>query len=306
MALQECGLNVNRERRELVSHGTLEFPCAGYDSCYTEEEGDHIPWHWHEELEIVSIAEGQLRLRIPSESFILREGDCAVINANVLHYGEAVGSCNMHSLVFSAKLIAGNEESAFAKKYLQPLIDCPVFCCCRIPDGHAAQIGGYFRSAFEALAQDSFGFEFIVRENLSRICLYLYQRFEPEFDTKEEGQSQDSLRLRKMLEYIHSNYGERITLSEIAKAADIGERECLRCFQKTIQISPVQYLLKYRVMKGAELLLSDRAAGVSEIAFACGFDSPSNFSKLFKRFFRCTPREYRGRVEAGNLMRPKP
>lgn len=306
MALQECGLNVNRERRELCPHGTLEFPCAGYDSCYTEAEGDDIPWHWHEELEIIHIVSGQLRLKIPSGLFVLKEGNCAVINANVLHYGEAVGICKLHSLVFSAKLIVGNEESAFAKKYLQPLIACPVFSCHLIREEDAARIGGYFRSAFDALAGDRFGFEFIVRENLSRICLYLYQRFEPEFAAKEDGQSKDSLRLRTMLEYIHHNYAERITLSEIAKAADIGERECLRCFQKTIQISPVQYLLKYRVTKGAELLVRDRAANISEIALACGFDSPSNFSKLFKRFFRCTPREYRGRGDAGDLVRPKP
>ena len=32
---------------------------------------------------------------------------------------------------------------------------------------------------------------------------------------------------------------------------------------------------------------------ISEIATACGFESPSNFSKIFKRFYKCTPREYR-------------
>ncbi|MBO5093425.1 MAG: helix-turn-helix domain-containing protein [Lachnospiraceae bacterium] len=306
MALQECGLSVNRERRELCSHGTLEFPCAGYDSIYTEREGDCIPWHWHEELEIISIASGRLLLKIPEESFVLEEGSCAVVNANVLHYGEAIGSCNLHSLVFSAKLIAGSEESAFAKKYLSPLTACRAFGCHLIREEDAAQVGGYFRDAFDALARDSFGYEFIIRENLSRVCLYLYRIFEPELCAGEKGRSQDSLRLRAMLEYIDAHYAERITLAEIAKAADVGERECLRCFQKTIQISPVQYLLKLRVMKGAQMLIDDKAASVSEIALACGFDSPSNFSKLFKRFFRCSPREWRGREESKNLMRPKP
>ena len=79
----------------------------------------------------------------------------------------------------------------------------------------------------------------------------------------------------------------------VAGAAGISERECLRCFERTIRLSPFQYLLKYRVMRGAETLLTDPASSVSEAASRCGFDSPSNFARIFKRFYHCTPREYR-------------
>lgn len=44
---------------------------------------------------------------------------------------------------------------------------------------------------------------------------------------------------------------------------------------------------------GAEMLLHNPENSISEIATACGFESPSNFSKIFKRFYKCTPREYR-------------
>lgn len=96
-----------------------------------------------------------------------------------------------------------------------------------------------------------------------------------------------------MLEYIHKHFSGDISLADIAKAADISERECLRCFRKTIQLSPIQYLLKYRIMQGAELLRRNPTDSISEIASLCGFDSPSNFARLFKRFYNYTPREYR-------------
>lgn len=105
--------------------------------------------------------------------------------------------------------------------------------------------------------------------------------------------SQDNFRIRKMLAYIHKNFADDISLSEISSAADISERESLRCFKKTIQLSPIQYLLKYRIMQGAEMLRKHPADSISEIATLCGFDSPSNFAKIFKRFYNCTPREYR-------------
>ena len=96
-----------------------------------------------------------------------------------------------------------------------------------------------------------------------------------------------------MLAFIHKNYADPISVPEIAGTAGISERECLRCFQKTIQLSPIQYLMKYRIMQGAGMLLGNPAESISEIATLCGFDSPSNFSKIFKRFYNCTPREYR-------------
>lgn len=122
---------------------------------------------------------------------------------------------------------------------------------------------------------------------------FLYQQFEQEFATGDMRLNQDNLRIRKMLDYIHNNFSEDLTLVDIAKVSDIGERECLRCFQRTIQFSPIQYLLKYRIMQGADFLLKNPTDSISEISSLCGFGNPSNFSKVFKRFYNCTPREYR-------------
>ena len=292
MALQECGLNLNRVSKELQPHGTIAFPCAGYTSYHSERQEDIIPWHWHDEMELVYIADGKMEVKTPSESFLLEKGDMAAINSNVLHYASAVGGCRLCSLVFSPMLIAGNSDSIYAQKYIQPLISCNSFSSLFI-DGGLEDISVCFNAAFESLAQDDRGFEFTVRENLSHICFYLYEQFEQQLDKKKQVSNQDDLRIRKMLEFIHANFAEKLSLSDIANSADISERECMRCFQKKIQISPVQYLLKYRIRQGAELLLSDRGKSISEIATDCGFDSPSNFTKLFRRFYNCTPREYR-------------
>ena len=292
MALQECGLNLNQVSKELQPHGTIDFPCAGYASFHTEREEDIIPWHWHDEMELVYMAEGKMNVKTPSESFLLERGDLVAINSNVLHYASAVGECRLHSLVFSPLLVTGNDNSIYAKKYIQPLISCNSFSGLFIGIG-IKDVSVWFNAAFEALAQDARGFEFIVRENLSRICFYLYEQFEQQLSEKERPLNQDNLRLRKMLEFIHKNFADSLSLADISNSADISERECMRCFQKTIQISPVQYLLKYRIMQGAEMLFGDKGKSISEIAADCGFDSPSNFTKIFRRYYNCTPREYR-------------
>lgn len=293
MALQECGLNLNKVSKELQPHGSLEFPCAAYSSCHTDRQEDVIPWHWHEEIEIMYIENGRMKVKIPSNTFLLEKGDCIIINSNILHYAAAAAECKLRSLVFSQILITGNEDLVFAKKYMQPLLTCNGLSHYFIKAGDNENVADWFNCAFEALAQDCYGYEFTVRENLSRICLFLYGELNPQTDAQRIPPSQDNLRIKKMLAYIHKNYADDISLSQISNAADISERESLRCFRKTIQLSPIQYLLKYRIMQGAEMLLGNPTDSISEIASLCGFDSPSNFTKIFKRFYNCTPREYR-------------
>lgn len=305
MALQECTLHQNQRLKELNPHGTLAFPCAGYSSIYTDNEENAIPWHWHEDLEIIYMKEGRMELKIPSKTFYIEEGDAFAINSNVLHYGIGADYCHLYSLVFSPQLVSGSEESVFARKYMQPLLSCSSFTAMPLLRSEREDILRWFLNAFDAMQKEPPGFEFTVRENLSRICFFLSKEFEDTAGTHTSVQSQDSLRIRKMLEFIHKNFSADISLSDIAKSADIGERECLRCFQKTIQLSPIQYLLKYRIMQGAEMLLYCPELSISDIASSCGFDSSSNFAGTFKRFHNRTPREYRkDAASAESLVHP--
>lgn len=286
LGLQTCSLNLNRGSKELQPHGTVEFPCAGFSSQYTDRADDAIPWHWHEELEILYLKEGSLKLQIPEKTIPLTQGEGFVINSNILHYAAADPYCKLHSIVFHPSLIMGNADSVFAEKYILPLIGCGRFDGCRLP------LKDEFTAAFDALASDAFGYEFTVREALSRICLNLYQSYAPDLDGYVRP-DMDSARIHKMLDFIHEHFMEDLDLTLIAKAAHIGERECLRCFSRVIQVSPMQYLIKYRVTQAASLLLRNPDKSIAEISIQCGFESPSNFSQMFKRYYRCTPREYR-------------
>lgn len=293
MGLEKCVLNLNSAGKELKPHGSLEFPCAGYFKKYTDRPDDIVPWHWHEEIELVYIKEGSLRLKLQANSYSLEKGDCLAINSNAIHYAAAFPECDLQTIVFSPLLITGNNESVFAKKYMQPLTSCTAYSGYHLKAGDNTAASRCFVNAFEALKHEVPGYEFIVRENLSKLCFFLYNQFEEEIAAEDVKLNYDNLRIRKMLEFINNSFAENLSLSDIAKAGEIGERECLRCFQRTMQISPMQYILKYRIMHGANLLLKNPANSISEISLLCGFDSPSNFSKMFKRFYSCTPREYR-------------
>ena len=261
MALQECGLNMNSTQKELRPHGTAEFPCAGYESEHTPSPDDVIPWHWHEEFEVIFIPEGVLRLKILSETYVVKQGELAIINSGVLHYGDTDNYCHLQSIVFSPLLITGTADSDFSEKYVRPLMECCDFSCLIFPA--TDPLSTEYKAAFEALKTDRFAFEFTVREVLSHIIIEAYRKYEPS-----------------------------IIKPDICSAAYIGEREAMRCFKRTVGESPMQYLIKFRLMKSANMLLEKPTVGIAEIAGRCGFDSPSYYTKQFKTLYKCTPRDY--------------
>jgi transcriptional regulator GlxA family with amidase domain len=83
-----------------------------------------------------------------------------------------------------------------------------------------------------------------------------------------------------------------LELRHIADSVNVSSRECLRSFQEFLGISPMQYLIKYRIFTATQLLI-DTDYSVTEICARCGFPSPSYFSKMFKRYTGTTPSKYR-------------
>ncbi len=95
-----------------------------------------------------------------------------------------------------------------------------------------------------------------------------------------------------MLEYIENNYQNDISLDDIANTVSISRSQCSKLFKQYTDQSPISYLNNYRLEKSREQLRnSDK--NISQIAYDCGFNEQSYYSRLFLREFGCTPLEYR-------------
>ena len=295
MSLQICGLNLAEDQKELQPHGSVEFPCAGYESIHGTAPGEVVPWHWHTEFELVYVAEGSAILKIPSETCLLHRGELALINSGVLHYAEGAPTCCLQSLVFSPLLLTGNVGSIYAKIYVSPIMNCRTLRL--MGPEPEPEVRRRFRRAFEALRGNTCGNEFIVRGELSEIFLRFFEQYQSCLHDPEKEKDTDSLRMEKMLDFIHGNYRQPLSLAQISRAAAISERECLRCFKRTISESPIKYLTKYRLMQSAVMLRTMKNRSVSEVAAASGFDSPGYYAKQFKLYYKETPLHYRKRHE---------
>ena len=98
--------------------------------------------------------------------------------------------------------------------------------------------------------------------------------------------------LRQVLDYIDAHLDQEIKLPNLARLLDMSQFHFSRLFKQSLGISPYQYLLQQRVERAKQLLKNtDRL--ITDIAFACGFNSHSHLSKQFKQLTGMTPKAYR-------------
>ena len=95
----------------------------------------------------------------------------------------------------------------------------------------------------------------------------------------------------KALNYMHSDYAEGITIQQIADSLGLNRKYFCQIFTKKVGVSPSQYLIRLRLNKAAELMVTYRHTPTTA-AFSVGYDDIYHFSKIFKKHFGMSPREY--------------
>ena len=301
-ALQLLDIAVAPDLHELTKHGTPIFPCAGYDEDPGEYLVGNIPWHWHEELEVILAAEGDTLVLCGETEYLLHAGDVLFVNSNVLHKlkrGQRNTPCRINSLLFMPELVSSFPQSIIQQRYIAPLVRCAqlseVLLLPSVPWQEEAI--AHFRRAFEAFNSDRFGYEIIVQVELMYLLLVLLENQQDRICETTLTQNKDAIRIKQMLGYIHEHYAEPLTVSQIAAASSISESECYRCFRKVLDTSPIDYLLQYRI-RAAAGMLSGSDKSISDICFATGFNSPSYFAKVFRQELLMSPRRYRATHQA--------
>ena len=194
--------------------------------------------------------------------------------------------------------LSGMYNSVFEEKYFLPVTrnDDLRFWPVRPDSLLHVRMAEDVLQAFEILREKEFGYEFRLRNLLSDFWLLFLQDTEEVRAAAPQRTTADTERIRLMTGYIQEHCAEKITLEDVADAADISTRECSRCFRRCLNVSPIVYLTQTRVDMAARQLLNS-AKSIIEISEDCGFSSPSYFGKVFREIIGCTPTEYRARRE---------
>ena len=96
----------------------------------------------------------------------------------------------------------------------------------------------------------------------------------------------------KARKFIHEQSDERLSLCKVAQAVRISPNYLSEKFKTVTGENFVAYVNRYRIEKACDLL-QDANLRVSEIAFAVGFQSLSQFNRVFKKIKAGSPSDFR-------------
>ncbi len=105
----------------------------------------------------------------------------------------------------------------------------------------------------------------------------------------------DSLRMRRIDEFLQDKMGDPVSLEDIAAVAGISRFHLVRLFRKVHGETPYRRLTRMRIEEAKRKLEAGRE-NVTEIGIACGYDNPSHFASAFRRWVGTSPSGYRKRT----------
>lgn len=292
---------VNKDLQELKVHGNLEFPVMVYPITLSQMYLKLIRWHWHPEIEMIYLLKGQVEALVDDESIILTPGQGIFVNQNILHAFHRVEEFDavFFSIVFHPAMIFGYGSAALSVKYLSPILENPhmKYLVLSDDDPYTSPIIEHMKQVRDHYNAKEYGYELVCKANICNLWNVLLKvpRDESATIVKSKRIINDEQRIKEAILYIEQHFADPITLDDIARSIHISKSECCRCFQRVLRQTPFEYLLKYRIFHAAKLIQHQdpSANSISNLAITVGFGNISYFNKVFKRYLRMTPTEYK-------------
>ena len=105
-------------------------------------------------------------------------------------------------------------------------------------------------------------------------------------------------RLKRVLDHIGDNLAENISLSQLATVAGMSSHYFAELFRKSTGYAPHRYVLLRRIER-AKLGLCDTGRSVIEVGLDVGFQNPSHFARMFRKFVGASPSLFRSEMMQG-------
>lgn len=274
---------------EIEQRGTEDFPFA-----FFRVDKDHSRYnmasHWHTELELVRIIEGEFHITLNNTPHRLKKGDIIFINSETVHQGRAV-DCIYECIVFHAHFLYCEKFDCFS--FIKNIIDCE----CIINEYFPAESGRSYHALndiFEAIESPSPTSKFKVISAFYNFFASVYEEKQYSYSVGNNAPANDKsmIMLKKILSYLRENYDKPVSLESLSVTIQKSPKYVGTFFKNMTGKTPIEYLNEYRIEKAVRKLRTTDMS-ITDVAFSSGFSDLSYFIKTFKKIKGVSPRKYR-------------
>lgn len=283
------------EKKEILQEIT---PLEEHDFMFVADRhkaGYDYPLHRHELFELNFVEHGAGCERIVGDSVeSLGEYDLVLISSPNLEHQWAQGNCqskDIHEVTIQFYLDFKNSklfDTNPMRSIKQMFIRAQRGLCFPLP----AIMAVYGR--LKHLAEIKEGFYAV--EELFHI-LYELSKFSEARELSSSSFAQvkveeESHRVQKVKEFIRANYREEMRLEQLSELVGMAPTAFSRFFKLRTGKNLAEYIVDVRLGVAARQLI-DSNEPVSQICYTCGFNTLTNFNRLFKKRKGCSPTEFR-------------
>lgn len=249
--------------------------------------------HWHREIEIVHLMEGDCKYIVGKKEYQCKAGDFIIARGCEPHQFVTYPEKKMQVCKFNVGLIYG-----ITKKFQYPKTYISNEEIKRVPGLYEElcsvfnKIGNEFRTKGSGIILDCY-------------TVLLFSLLAENFPDNSEVAAYDSeslLNLQIILDYIENNYSHAITLQTLAEKINYSDSYISLLFSKYSGMSYKEYIDRVRISHATEYIRKG-GKNFTEIATLCGYDTIRTFNNVFKRIMGCTPTEYKNeQIEIKNTQ----
>ncbi|WP_343561442.1 AraC family transcriptional regulator [Sphingobacterium sp.] len=247
--------------------------------------------HRHEEYQLIWIKEGSGQLLVDDNVHCFERGDIFLLGSNQAHVfkNDAMdGFVQSVSVFFNLK---GTLSGILNLPELSMLLDFidkngRGF---QVPKIYLAQVSRRIESLKNADSLGQLVSFFYLLKSLNRLTFKLKPL--TGVATADFGTG-SSFRITSLCDFLDNNYKEHISLNEIAEKANLTPQAFCRYFKKSTGKTFVSYVNELRVREACRLLGREDYDCISRVAYSSGFNSVTNFNRVFRSILGISPKMY--------------
>lgn len=235
---------------------------------------------------ILFVIDGSLTVETDSQFYSLEDNDLLVLNRNEVYEARAKNKNTVLSVMITDSFFSRNYPDYHNRRF---------HCFSReVEMGREFMIDNNRKLLAEMmisyLRKDE-TYQLEVQQAICQILLNLIRNFSSEGTVFEKIDANDQ-RITEVINYIERNYGQPITLEEMANKAYLSTAYLSRYFKQKTGIGFSRFLMNVRLKHSVKDLLYTTDS-ISQISLKNGFPNTKSFSKLFKEVYGATPHQYR-------------
>lgn len=254
---------------------------------FRHEVTKSLELHWHDFFEIGYILQGSGTHRLNGQPHQLRPGSLFLLTPADFHQFEIIEgqqSLQLYNMIFSSEFIP---EEVYRMLFVNRTSGGWHFS-----DLSDLRLDNEFGLIWRESTAGDFGSQTLIQHTIAKILILVARCKQNESRSGSgTGEALPSA-IQSALSYLHHHFRESLSLADVATHVQMSPNYFSECFHRQTGVSYQQYVARLRLAFSCNLLDASKLP-ITDVCYASGYNTLSQFEKAFKAKYGLSPTAYR-------------